>query len=177
MNELIALFGLLALIAAALANIGIWSPRAVWVKAIAVLMLALFLPVTYSALTELMSRPKPVHMEWINQTVPEAVVLGSRIVEDEAIYIWLAFEGQGEPRAYELPWSQKLAKQLHKAHREAKAGNGSVMMRRPFKPEQRSIGERVFYSAPREALPQKQTAQRAEPLVFNRREQAPVANN
>lgn len=177
MTELLALFGVNAVIAAALANIGIWTPRALWLKLTALVLLALFLPATYAAFAELMSRPKPVSIEWANRAVPEAVVLGSRLIEDKAIYIWLGIEGMDEPRAYALPWNQELAEQLHKAQRDAQSGGGIVMMGRPFDRKQSSLGERVFYPSPRDALPPKLAAQTPKPFVFKGRGQVPITND
>ena len=165
MNELLALFGVATVLAAILANIGIWSPRHIWVKLSAVIAVALFLPVAYFALTELLSRPKPVNVEWAQRTVPEAVVLGSNMIEDKAIYLWLGFEGQDEPRAYTLPWSENLAKQMRKAQQEADAEGTSVKMRRPFD-ENLDKMERVFYPEPRTPPPAKQVSQSQAPLVF-----------
>ena len=86
--------------------------------------------------------------------VPEAVVLGSSMIEDKAIYLWLGFDGQDEPRAYTLPWSENLAKQMRKAEQEAEAEGTSVMMRRPFDGNLDEM-ERVFYPEPRPAPPPK----------------------
>ena len=177
MTELLALFCVIAVIAAALANIGIWSPRALWVKLTAVSLFALFLPAAYLAFAELMSRPKPVSIEWANRAVPNAMVLGSRMIEDKAIYIWLGIEGMDEPRAYALPWNQELAKQLHKAQREAQSGGGELMMRKPFEPKQKSVGEPVFYPSPRKAPPPKPTAQTQKPFAFEARKQDPITND
>jgi len=71
-------------------------------------------------------------------------VLGSSMVEDEAIYLWLSFASQGEPRAYALPWSEKLARQLHKAEKQGEASGRKVLMRRPFGGDFNRM-ERVFY--------------------------------
>ncbi len=176
MNEMLLLFGCAAALAAALANIGVWSPRRLWVKLSAVVAVAFFLPVTYGAFSELLSRPKPVGIEWAQRTVPEAVVLGSRTIEDKAIYLWLGLKGQQEPRAYALPWSKNLARQLHAAQKEAKAEGRSVMMRQPF---ERSLDqmERVFYPEPREAPPPKQVSQGEGPLVFQGTDREAATDN
>ena len=165
MNELLALFGISAVLAAILANIGIWSPRGIWIKLAAVVAVALFLPVTYVSLTELLSRPKPVSIEWAQRAVPEATVLGSSMVEDQAIYLWLGFAGQDEPRAYTLPWNENLAKQLHKAQQEADAEGTSVKVRQPFDGSIDQM-ERVFYAEPQTPPPAKQVSQEQGALVF-----------
>lgn len=157
MNDLLLLFGLAAALAAILANIGVWSPRKLWVKVAAVAAVALFLPLSYGSLTELLSRPKPVSIEWAQRELPEANVLGARMVENEAIYLWLGFEGQQEPRSYSLPWSQEAAEQLHEAQREAEEEGSQVMMNMPFESTIDNL-DRKFYAAPRQAPPPKQAA-------------------
>ena len=166
MIELLLLFGIAATLAAVLANVGIWSPRKLWVKLSAVLAAALFLPVAYGAFSELLSRPKPVGIEWAQRAVPLAIVLSSRIIEDKAIYLWLAFDGLQEPRAYALPWSENLARQLHDAQRHAEAEGRSVMMRQPFEQNLDQM-ERVFYPEPHAAPPPKQVTQGKAPMVFH----------
>ena len=165
MNELLVFFGVAAVLAAALANIGIWSPRRLWVKLAAVTIVALFLPMSFGAYSELLSRPKPVAMEWAKRTVPQAVVLGSRIVEDEAIYLWLSLDGVAEPRAYQLPWSKELAKQLHRAQRQAQTQGRNLMMGRPFEKSADEL-ERVFYSEPHQPPPAKQATNDQGPMIF-----------
>lgn len=165
MNELLALFAIVAVLAAVLANIGIWSPRRLWVKLSAVVVVALFLPAAYAAFAELLSRPKPVSIEWAQRAVPEAVVLGSSMIEDKAIYLWLGFEGQDEPRAFALPWSENLAKQMRKAQQQAEAEGTKVMVRQPFEKNLDEM-ERVFYPEPRTPPPPKQVSQSTAPLVF-----------
>jgi len=165
MSELLALFAFAAVLAAILANIGIWSPRRLWVKLSAVIAVALFLPAAYVAFAELLSRPKPVNIEWAQRNVPEAVVLGASMIEDKAIYLWLSFEGRDEPRAYTLPWSENLAKQMRKAQQQAEAEGTKVMVRQPFENNLDEM-ERVFYPEPRTPPPPKQVSQSQAPLVF-----------
>lgn len=165
MTDLLLLFAASATLAAILANIGIWSARSLWVKLSAIAAIALFLPATYGALAELLSRPKPVSIEWAQRAVPEAVVLGSNMIEDEAIYLWLGFEGQDEPRAYVLPWSDNLARQLHKAQQEADADGQKLKMRKPFEKGLDQM-EQVFYPEPRDAPPPKQVSQGEGPVEF-----------
>ena len=157
MSEVLLFFGLAVALASILANIGIWSPRKLWVKVAAVAVVALFLPLSYASLSELLSRPKPVNVEWAQRAVPEAIVLGARMVEDEAIYLWLGFEGQQEPRSYSLPWDQESAKQLHEAQRKAEAEGTQVKVHKPFELTLDEL-ERKFYAEPHQAPPPKQAA-------------------
>ncbi len=150
-GDLVAFFSIAGVLAAVLALISIWSPRQLWIKVTALATTALFLPTAYISLVDMLSRPKPVGMEWLNANATDAVVLGSHMVEDEAIYIWLGIEGAAEPRAYVLPWDRETAKQLHDAQRAAEADGTGLRVQMPF---ESSVDdrERKFYAEPQ--LPQ-----------------------
>ena len=168
MTDLLALFAFLAVLAAILANIAFWSPRRVWVKFGALAVIAVLLPSGYIGLTEMLSRPKPISLELARTELAEAAVLGSHMEENKAIYLWLALPDVGEPRAYALPWNQKLARQLRGAEREANDTGAPVRMRRPF---ERSLDDREqrFYAAPPPPPPEKESAGE-NPLTFQRSE-------
>lgn len=121
----------------------------------AVALMAALMICGYGGLAELTSRPKPVTLEWVRGAAKSAKVAASQLRENEAIYLWLVLDGETEPRAYRLPWSTQLAKQLREAQSEAERRKGEVRMSRPFRSE-RGENERVFHSPPREALPPKQ---------------------
>ncbi len=154
MTDAAYLFAGLLLLTGLMTSISIWAPRRVLVRVSAVLVAALFVPVSYASLSDLLSRPKPVELEWMKKTVPEATVLGSSINEGTAIYIWLQMNDQNEPRAYALPWNRDLAQQLQNAQRAAEANGSGVRMRLPF---ERSFDDREpkFYAMPQPALPPK----------------------
>ena len=155
MSELTALFAGLGGLAFILANIAIWSPRKLRVKLGALATAAVFLPAAYMSLTEMLSRPKPVGSEWARRELAEATVIGSQMVENQAIYLWLNLEGIEEPRAYALPWDEKIARQLHGAKRNAEASGTNVKMRNPFE-QSTDERERIFYAAPQQSPPVKQ---------------------
>ena len=156
MSELGALFAVLGGLAFILANIAVWSPRKLRVKLGALITAAVFLPTAYFSLAEMLGRPKPVETEWLRGALAEATVLGSQMQEGKAIYLWLALEGTAEPRAYALPWSEKIARQLHGARRSAEASGTRVRMRLPFQ-DSLDRRDRVFYAAPQPPPPEKQT--------------------
>jgi len=147
MKDLIPLFAALGLLAAILAHIAIWSPRNLWVKVGALATTVAFMPIAYASLSTMLSRPKPIELEWSRHQLAEAAVLGARLEEGKAIYVWLGMDGVDEPRAYVLPWSQELAKQLHGAQRTAEQSGTQVLMRKPF---ENSLDEsdQLFYAAP-----------------------------
>jgi hypothetical protein len=153
-SAIIFLFVPLVVVATLLANIGIWSPRRLWLKLSALVVAALFIPLGYTSLSELMSRPKPVALEWLRRELPEATLLSASLQENQAIYLWLKVPEIDEPRAYTLPWSRSLAEQLQRARREAKKNRNGVRVRRPFDGTE-DPRERMFYAAPRKSLPPK----------------------
>lgn len=149
------LFVLLIVLAAALANISIWSPRKLWVKVCALAVTAAFIPLGYAGLTELLSRPKPVSLEWARRHVPEAKLMAASVREGVAIFLWLQVPEAAEPRAYELPWNRELAQQLQDAQREAKKHRNGVRVRRPFDRDT-DKSKRMFYAEPQRPDPLKQ---------------------
>lgn len=157
MVDIITLFSIVGILATVLAAIGLAAPRKFWIKVSALVTIALFLPTAYAALAELLSRPKPVGIEWAERNAPHATVLGAQLQEGKAIYLWLILEGHDEPRAYVLPWNKKMARQLHETRREARRKGSKVMMRLPFK-KPRDDGPRMFYAPPQPPLPPKQAA-------------------
>lgn len=154
MSELASIYGVVVLLAGALALLAIWSPRHLGVKAAAVVTSALALPAAYAGLVTLMGLPKPADFEWWHREAPAAEVLGTSLREDRAIYLWLQLPEADGPRAYVLPWDRDLAEQLQAARREAEHQGSEVQMRRPF---EASLDDRepTFYAAPPAAVPLK----------------------
>ena len=166
MDDLLLLFSVAGLIAAILGFIAVWSPRRAWLKFTALAAVAGFLPAAYGGFAHLLSRPKPVDIEWAHRALPEATVIGQRLEEDVAIYLWLALEGVPEPRSYDLPWNQEMAKQLHEATRAAERQGSGVRMKMPFRASLEDR-EKRFYVAPQEARPAK-SAPSGDTDVFER---------
>ena len=154
MPHLMYLFTAVVVIAAALAGIAVWAPRALWVKVSALVLAALLMAGAYGGLVDLLGRPKPATMEWVMGAAPEATVLGASLRENEAIYLWLQFDETPAPRAYVLPWSLETAKQLQKATQQAEAQGSAVRMRRPFESTP-DPNEPLFYAEPQPPLPPK----------------------
>jgi hypothetical protein len=163
MDRVAALFAVLALLAATLASIAIWSPRRLAPKLVALAAAAAFMPAAYASVTELLSRPKPVSLEWAQRTAPQARVLGAKVVEGQAIFVFLELPDASEPRAYRLPWRRELAEQLQGAQQDAEERGGGVVMELPFdgKRYEASLDERepVFHAPAPEALPDKEVPQ------------------
>jgi hypothetical protein len=158
MTNITQLFVIGAVLAAALSLISIWAPRRVAIKVTALATSVLFLPVSYASLVDLLSKPKPVDLEWWQSRAPSAEVLASRQVENEGIYLWLQLPDVAEPRAYVLPWDRATAEQLQQAMQEAERNGSGVQMRLPFEASLEDR-ERKFYARPQPALPPKDLAQ------------------
>lgn len=153
----------LAVVAAILCNIGVWAPRKMWLKVAGLAAAALFMPLTYGALTDLLSRPKPVSLEWAHRNVTEASLIGSTLQEGKAIYLWIKMPEADEPRSYQLPWSREMAQQLQEAKREARKNRNGVQVRMPFD-ESQDRRDKMFYAAPQQALPPKPAPQSDNPV-------------
>lgn len=169
-SQLGVFFVALIVIAAILSNIGIWAPRKTWVRLAAVLATGLFIPVAYAAVTDLLSRPKPAEIEWIHRHAKDATVLGARIEEGKNIFLWLQLPEAEEPRAYVLPYSEELAKQLHGAQRDAKKAGTKTKMKRPFA-NRRDKEKPQFFAAPQRARPEKKRPGYAPHIVPQRQNQ------
>jgi hypothetical protein len=96
-----------------------------------------------------MGLPRPQYLQ-----VPHGTVLGYRLDEPNAIYLWLIPDGAVRPLALELPWRNDVAKNLLEAAGSRgnpgdsiKIKNGLGGMGLPTKP--------VFYVSHTEGLPPK----------------------
>jgi hypothetical protein len=114
-------------IALGLASIAVWAPRRPRVRIAALALFAAAVPLGFAGWSDLLSRPKPVALEWVISQ-DEAEVISGFGVENVGIWLWLRFADIAEPRSYELPWSRQTAEQLQKAQEEAGEG-GTVRMR------------------------------------------------
>jgi hypothetical protein len=142
-------------LAMTLAAIAIWAPRRVMVKIGALAVTLAIFPVAYSSLASLLSRPKPVTLEWARAQVADATVIASTMREGVGIYLWLQIPEEAEPRAYVLPWNKKMAQQLQDAQREAQRRGTALNMRSPFEPSWDDRDPK-FYALPQPALPPKE---------------------
>jgi hypothetical protein len=157
MTSLSQLFVVTIALAGLLAAIALWAPRRLAVRATALATTVLFLPLAYASLLDLLSRPKPIDLEWWQRNAPEATVLGAKLEENQGIHLWLQLPDVAEPRAYVLPWNRETAERLQEAQREAAEQGGDLRMRMPFEP---SLDDRapLFYAQPQPALPPKDYA-------------------
>jgi hypothetical protein len=142
-------------LAVSLAAIAIWSPRRFAVKLGAMAVTLMILPVAYGSMASLLSRPKPVTLEWARAQVADATVIASTMREGVGIYLWLQLPAETEPLSYVLPWNKKMAQQLQDAQREAQRRGTPLNMRSPFE-ESWDDRDPKFYALPQPALPPKE---------------------
>lgn len=117
----------------------------------AVLFVALFIPATFLAYNDLLSRPKPISLEWAS--TESATVISAVTIEDEAIWLWL--QSDDGPRSYVMPWSETKARELHEAQRQARESGQDLIVDKPFGD---SEGDIKFYPKPIQPLPEKVVA-------------------
>jgi hypothetical protein len=132
MKVLFMIFVALLGVTSLLATIAIWSQRRAAIRTLAVVLTALYIPVGYLSITELLSQPKPMQHEWFKRHVDEATLLGVSVREDHAIYLWLRLDDSLEPRYYVLPWQRQLAERLQNLIDEAIREGASVTIKNPF---------------------------------------------
>lgn len=150
-----------------LASLAVWAPRRAWVRCWAVALSGIVFVSGYIALTDMLSRPKPMSLAWAEGSIASADVLGSSFIEGEAIFVWLRLPGSLEPRAYKLPWDQRQAQQLQDALNEAAQTGTGVQMRQPFD-QTAEDDEPMFYAVPQPPMPEKNFSAGQAPLVYER---------
>jgi len=163
------LFAALIGVAALLASIAIWAPRATFVRSAAVVATAVFIPLTYLGMNELLSKPKPMAQEWADKNTAEATVLGVSLDEGKAIYLWLRLDGARAPRYYVLPWQASAAERLQKLVDEAIEKEATVRILKPFTGNSlKEFGQLNIEIVPPPPRPRKRPPD--VPQIFNPRE-------
>ncbi|WP_029007596.1 hypothetical protein [Azospirillum halopraeferens] len=165
MSQLLELQAVAVVLAGALATIAIWSPRRALIKTAAVVVSIGFMPVAYAGMADLLSKPKPIRLEWYNANAEEALVLAAQLREKEGVYLWLQLEGSPEPRYYKLPWDEELAKELQKAMQDAEKNKSGLAMKLPFEDSLDTDGPR-FYPLPQPKMPDKGGAPVDQPMQY-----------
>ena len=113
---------LLAL-AVLLISITIWSRRPFRWRISGFFIGATLISLLFISILELLSRPKPAHLELFYKDIPEVVLLHASWEEEVALYILVEIPGVEEPRLYILPWSREDAEQFEQAMQEGEDNN------------------------------------------------------
>jgi hypothetical protein len=130
---------------ACVAHLAIWSRRDTFGRPAAVALFVVGLVAVPVAFADSLSYPKPFAAAWEIDPTKEYIVLGAKMQQDVAIWIYLDVPG-GEPRSYRLPWSNETASALQQAMDEAPEGmNGMALFR--YDPDGQKA-ETVFHPFP-----------------------------
>lgn len=118
----------LALFAAA-AWLAIWSRRDYWGRLVAVLLFLIGLPAIAAVAVESLGWHKPLSLVWDLESGDHRV-LAAKLVQDEAIYLYLDDPVRSEPRPIIMPWSNETANRIQKLRDEAsREAEGQFVMR------------------------------------------------
>ena len=147
MTDIPQYFALAVLLAAGLASIAIWSPRRLLIRVGAVALATLFLPTAWAAMSDLMSRPKPVDLRVVASGRGRGHRALSQLREGDGVYLWLQISGAVEPRSYRLPWDRKLAEELEKARAEAEKNRHPAADAAAVRAHLRQAGPQVLRDA------------------------------
>jgi hypothetical protein len=170
MNALIYLFIASISVAAVLASIAIWAPRAARIRFAALAVTTLFAPAAYMQMVELLSMPKPMSYEWFQRDVELAQILGVSMDEGNAIYLWLRLDNEVKPRYYVVPWRSQVAEKLEDIIDNAIRQNSTVVLKNPFfKKSLEEMGDLNAFIVPPPLPPQKMPPR--PPQIFNPRPQ------
>jgi len=157
MDPATALYVLTFCLIAALAWAAIRSPGRLWRRVAALLALALLVPLVYIDVTDLLGRPKPTTMTFLEDMRDEMVVVGADIREGNAIYLWVRRKDALEPRAYVLDWDVQTAEELKEASDTAREMATDVMVK--LSSEEGTVINRqerlMFYPEPQKPNPEK----------------------
>ncbi len=155
MDILNILYGAITIFAVILISIAIWSRRPFKWRLSAFIVGALLVTILYSTIIELLSRPKPSHLELFYKDVEEVILLHASWQEDKAIYILVEIPNVEEPRLYILPWDRKEAEKFEQAIEEGEENNEEVKIGNPFFNSDEENRERLIYTTPAKPLASK----------------------
>lgn len=136
-----------------LAVLAIWS-RSAWPRVAAVVLLLGIVCLGPVALASLTGEPRRASLEWWARNAEDVEVLGHRIDEDVAIYVYVVLPGYAAPQSIALPYTDKAAEQLQQAASEGQQSGQGVRMRR-LMDDSLDDAEPLFYAEPPAALPEK----------------------
>ena len=148
-------FAISAILALLITLLGIRQSKKFVISTIIVLAFVAFLPISYISFNELLGRPKPTNLLLL-EGAKEAEVYGFKLVENEAIYVYISLPDKTEPLSIVLPWDFDQANQLRKAAEEAAKQNSGRRTRMRLRMEPTiETREPMFYNPPQRALPPK----------------------
>lgn len=155
--------GVLAL---ALAYIAMWSGRKIFVRYAALLLSIAFIPLSWFAFNDLLSRPKHITLQEIHEKkMCLSILLPVYFKERVGIYMLIRSPQQEEPRYVIVAWDLKFAIKLQRAQNEAnllrrtRINYGGIQCQKGGKrihaTESTEEGSLMFYADPVPELPPK----------------------
>ena len=129
MTTLLAV-AVVALFAAA-AHLAIWSRAGTWARPAAVTLFLVGLPLIAAAGVHSLGHHRPINLAW-ELGKGEYLILGVKMEQDRAIYLYLEAPDRLEPWPLVLPWDNETANEIQKAmdgsEGEGTDGDGKMMM-------------------------------------------------
>ena len=150
--------GILALFAAA-AWLAIWSRRDTWGRPGAVALFLVAIPTIGLAGVESLGWHRPIDLVW-DLDEGDYRVLAAKLVQDQAIYIYVDDATRMEPRPLLLPWDNDTANAIQRALDGAPEGaEGEFMM--SYEPSIEMSGQQFHPLPPEPSLPPKEAPEPA----------------
>lgn len=155
MSTPIPYFIALAAILFFLVHATVWSRRGTWARPAAIVILFITLPLFAAAYVESMGFHRPINLAW-GLKKAEIQIIGIKLVQDKAIYLYADDPSREEPRPLSLPWSNEVADKLAKLadQSQQEGGDGTFMFR--FDPSL-DVNANQFHPMPQQkAMPPKE---------------------
>ncbi len=135
----------------ALVSTTIWSRNKTRVRMLGLVIFIAMLPLLAGSGFMALGHPAP----WVSEiTVPAGShdVIAVKLIQDEAIYLWLSIAGEAAPRSYVLPWwageAQRLDRLLGKRNQKGQRFMVDV-------PPQPFNDTRTYHPKPQPRMPDK----------------------
>ena len=103
---------------ALLAWVAIWSRRGTWGRPAAIALFLVSLPMIAAAGVQSLGQHRPLNLAW-ELPAGDHRVLAVKMIQDQAIYLYLDTPDRLEPWPLVLPWSNETANRLQKLQDEA----------------------------------------------------------
>ena len=145
----------LVVLTALLTNISFRSRKKIFLKIFALALGVLIFLVSYAALIEMASKPKPKKLEILHRFIQEATLLHVSWVEGESMHILIRLDGVKEPRLYSFPWDPVQAQEFDEALEKGRENNEEVRISNPFYSSNLEERKVLIYSSPAKPLPVK----------------------
>jgi len=132
-----------------------WRRKSFTIRLIALFIFIIGTAVSWIGLEYATSHPRDMEIAALYEQKQEPFVVASMLVPGKAIYLMLLFPETDEPRLYKMPWSDKAAKDLREAMKEAKKkGSPGIIVPFPYRHGLRKH-EKLFHPLPQRPNPPK----------------------